>query len=320
MAGGSTKAVVAAMAANGSIAIAKFVGFGVTGSASMLAEAIHSVADTSNQGLLLYGGRAARKEADDQHQFGYGRERYFWSFMVALVLFTLGGGYATYEGILKIRDPHEIDNLPVAIGILVFAIVVESLSFRTAIVEANKIKLPATSWWQFIRRSRSPELPVVLLEDAGALLGLIFALFAVVMAEVTGNAVWDGVGTLAIGLLLFAIAIVLIIEMKSLLLGEGAKKAEMAAIRHAIESSPGVEKLIHIKTQYIAPEELLVGAKVVFDNTFSVDELAAAVDRVESAVRAEVHHARPMYIEPDLHRSEAELRASQSEMEKEAHH
>ncbi len=320
MAGGSTKAVVAAMAANGSIAVAKFVGFGVTGSASMLAEAIHSVADTSNQGLLLWGGKAARKEADDEHQFGYGRERYFWSFVVALVLFTLGGGYATYEGINKIRHPHEISNLPVAIGILLFGILVEGLSFRLAVVEGRKIKAKGASWWQFIRRSRSPELPVVLLEDAGALLGLVFALFALVMADVTGNSVWDGIGTLSIGLLLLVIAVVLIIEMRSLLIGEGGKKAEMTLIRAAIEGSPNVERLVHLKTQYIAPEELLVGAKVIFSSSLTVDQLADAVNTVEKNVRAKVPHARPMYIEPDLHRSEAELRAAQVQMESEAHH
>ena len=198
--------------------------------------------------MPLRGGKAAQKEADSEHQFGYGRERYFWSFVVALVLFTLGGGYATYEGINKIRHPHEIDNLPVAIGILLFGILVEGLSFRLAVVEAHKIKAKDASWWQFIRRSRSPELPVVLLEDSGALLGLVFALFALVMADVTGNSTWDGIGTLSIGLLLLVIAVVLIIEMRSLLIGEGGKKAEMTAIRGAIEGSPSVEKLVHLKS------------------------------------------------------------------------
>jgi len=301
MAGGGhgTKAVIAALMANAGIAVAKFVGFVITGSASMLAESIHSVADSGNQGLLLLGGRRARREADAAHPFGYGRERYFWAFIVALVLFSLGGAFAIFEGVSKIRHPHELESPAVAIGILLFAIALETYSFRTAIVEANKIRGDA-SWWQFIRRSKNPELPVVLLEDLGAEIGLLIALSAVTATLVTDDPVWDGIGTLSIGLLLTAIAIVLASEMKSLLLGETASPEVESAIRSAIEADGAVKQLIHMRTQHIAPDELLVGAKVSFHDGLGVAELAEAVNRVETSIRAGVPEARVMYIEPDV--------------------
>ncbi|WP_079674909.1 cation diffusion facilitator family transporter, partial [Mycobacteroides abscessus] len=220
-AGGSKRAIIAALAANAGIAVAKFIGFAITGSSSMLAESVHSIADTSNQGLLLYGQRAASKEADRLHPFGYGRSRFFYSFVVALVLFTLGSVFALYEGYHKIHAPEHLQSPIVAIVILGVAIALEGYSFRTAFVESKPLKGGA-SWWQFIRNSRNPELPVVLLEDTGALLGLAFALFGVGMTIVTGDPVWDGIGTVAIGVLLGIIAIVLMVEMKSLLIGEGA--------------------------------------------------------------------------------------------------
>lgn len=303
-AGGSTKAVLAALIGNSLIAVAKFVAFFITGSASMLAEAIHSVADSGNQGLLLWGGKAAAKDADDEHQFGYGRERYFWSFVVALVLFALGAGFAIYEGIEKIRHPHEIKSIAVALGVLGFAILVEGFSFRTAIVESIPLKGDLT-WWQFIRRSRTPELPVVLLEDLGAMIGLVFAFCALLIAHIAEAPIWDGIGTLGIGILLFFIACTLIVEMRSLLIGEGADTDEMVKIKSAIAGSDSVQKLIHIKTQHLGPEELLVGAKIEFDSSLSVPELAAAIDAVERNVRAVVPYARPMYIEPDVHRADA---------------
>jgi cation diffusion facilitator family transporter len=301
MAGGGhgTKAVIAALLANAGIAVAKFVGFVITGSASMLAEAIHSVADSGNQGLLLLGGRRARRKADATHPFGYGRERYFWAFVVALVLFSLGGAFAIFEGISKIRHPHEIESPAVAIGILLFAIVLETFSFRTAIVESNKVRGDAT-WWQFIRRSKNPELPVVLLEDLGAEVGLLIALAAVTATLVTDDPIWDGVGTLSIGLLLAAIAVILASEMKSLLLGETASPEVEGRIRAAIEQDAAVDRLIHMRTQHIGPEELLVGAKVSFREGLEVTELAGAVNRLETGVRANVPEARVMYIEPDV--------------------
>jgi cation diffusion facilitator family transporter len=300
--GGGTKAIVAAFFANLGIAIAKFVGFLFTSSASMLAESIHSFADTGNQGLLLLGGRRARKAPDKEHPFGYGRERYFWAFVVALVLFSLGSLFAIFEGIEKIRHPHELDSIEWAIAILVVAIGLESISMRTAVVEVNHAR-GSVPLRRYIRRAKEPELPVVLLEDAGALLGLVIALTAIIVAKVTDNAVWDGVGTLSIGILLGIIAVVLAIEMKSLLIGEGASSEHLQAIERAIAESPDVEHLIHLRTQHIGPDELLVGAKVQFLNGLDVAQLAAAIDRLETRVRAAVPIARPLYIEPDILRA-----------------
>jgi len=300
MAGGSTRAITAAFLANAGIAIAKFIGFVFTGASSLLAESIHSVADAGNQALLLLGGRLARRRADDQYQFGFGRERYFWSFVVALVLFSLGSLFALYEGFEKIRHPHPIDSPIWAFGILGVAIVLESISFRVAIRESRPLKGKAT-WWRFIKRSRVPELPVVLLEDLGALLGLMFAFTAVAIAVVFDAPVWDGIGTLAIGVLLGVIAIVLAIEMRSLLLGESATPAHRRRIEEAILATPGVTRIIHLRTQHLGPEEILVGVKVAFDRNLDTEGLATAINTAEERVRREVPQVSPMYIEPDLY-------------------
>jgi cation diffusion facilitator family transporter len=290
---------VAAFFANLGIAVAKFVGFVITGSASMLAESIHSVADTGNQGLLLLGGKRAKKDPDELHQFGYARERYFWAFVVALVLFSMGAMFAMYEGISKIRHPHDLESVPVALGILGVSIVLEAYSFRTAWKEASHARGGA-HLSTYIRRAREPELPVVLLEDTGALIGLTFAFVAVVIAAITDNPVWDGVGTLSIGILLAVIALVLAVEMKSLLIGESATPENYRAISSAIVDSPDVDRLIHLRTQHLGPEELLVGAKVQFRTDLRIDELAAAIDAVEQRVRRVVPIARPFYVEPDI--------------------
>ncbi|MXW94024.1 MAG: cation diffusion facilitator family transporter [Acidimicrobiaceae bacterium] len=298
-AGGGTKAILAALFANLGLAIAKFVAFVFTGASSMLAEAVHSVADTSNQALLLLGGRLARRGATTQHPFGYGRERYFWSFVVALVLFTVGSLYALYEGIDKIRHPHEIDSPVWAFAVLSVGIVLESFSMRTAVVESNRVRGSAP-WMHFIRRSRTPELPVVLLEDLGALLGLVLALGALAIATVFDAPVWDGIGTMSIGVLLGLIAVVLAVEMRSLLLGESATRADDAAVRKAITSTEGVMGLIHLRTQHIGPEELLVAAKVSFDPGYTTTDLVEAINRVEENTRAALPIARIMYVEPDI--------------------
>ena len=299
---GSKKAILAAFLANAAIAVAKLVGFFLTGAASMLAEAVHSSADAGNQGLLFLGGARARKTATPEHPFGYGRERYFWSFVVALVLFTLGGLFALYEGIEKLRHPHEIESATVAFVILGLAIVVEIISFRTAIKESLHVK-GKESWWQFIRRSKSPELPVVLLEDLGALLGLIFAVVGLGMAEITGSPRWDAVGSIAIGSLLVVIAIVLVIEMKGLLIGESASPAALTGIQRAMESTDRVHKVIHMRTQHIGPDELLVAAKLSFDPTLELPALAEAINDCEHRIRAAVPAARVIYIEPDIERA-----------------
>ncbi|MDE0065694.1 MAG: cation diffusion facilitator family transporter [Acidimicrobiaceae bacterium] len=300
-ASGGTKVILTAFFANLGIAIAKFVAFIFTGASSMLAEAIHSCADTSNQALLLLGGRLAKREATTTHPFGYGRERYFWSFVVALVLFTVGSMFALYEGIEKIRHPHPIDSPIWAFSVLSVGIVFEGYAFRTAVVESNRVR-GNLSWTAFIRRCRIPELPVVLLEDLGALIGLVLALSALAIAVAFDSPVWDGIGTLSIGVLLGLIAVVLAIEMKSLLIGEGATAKTQSKIAKAVESVTGVERIIHIRTQYLGPDELLVGAKVAFDPSYTTEQLGDTINEIEAKVRSDVPEARPMYIEPDVFR------------------
>lgn len=301
-ASGSKRAIVAALLANAGIAAAKFVGFLITGSSSMLAEAVHSVADTSNQGLLLWGQREAAKKPDALHQFGYGRSRYFYSFVVALVLFSLGAAFAMYEGYEKIVDPHELTSPVVAIVILGVAICLEAYSFRTAMVESRPLK-GSGSWWRFIRSSRNPELPVVLLEDTGALIGLAFALAGVGLTVLTGNPVWDGVGTLCIGGLLAVIAVILMVEMHSALIGEGATPREDAAIRSALEQTAHVDRVIHLRTQYMGPDDMLVGAKISLAPKTDLATVAATIDAAEAAIRAAVPAATVIYLEPDLDRA-----------------
>ncbi|MCT2586246.1 cation diffusion facilitator family transporter [Actinophytocola gossypii] len=300
-AGGGTKAILAALFANAGIAVAKFVGFLITGSSSMLAESVHSVADTSNQGLLLLGQKTSRRKATREHPFGFGRDRYFYSFIVALMLFSLGSAFAIYEAVHKLQHPEDLNSPMVAVVILVVAIALETYSFRTAIVESRKVKGDA-SWWQFIRQSRTPELPVVLLEDAGALFGLVFALFGVGLAVITGDPMWDGVGTLMIGILLGIIAITLIIEMKSLLIGEGATPRESELIDKAVVGGR-VQRLIHIRTQYIGPDELLVAAKIALEPGLPLADVAQEIDAAEGRVRDAVPAARLIYLEPDLDRT-----------------
>ena len=301
-ASGGTKAIIAALLANAGIALAKFVGYLVTGSSSMLAEAVHSVADTSNQGLLLLGGKRAQRAATAEHPFGYGRDRYFYSFVVALLLFSLGSVFALYEGIHKLESHEPLTSPLVAVIILVVAVALEGYSFRTAIKESRPLKARST-WWQFIRQSKSPELPVVLLEDFGALIGLVLALLGVGLTLLTGNALFDALGTIAIGVLLGVIAIILIIEMKSLLIGEGAAPPVLGRIVGAIEGDGPVQRVIHIRTQYLGPEELLVAAKIALDPCVSAEDVARGIDAAEQRVRAAVPEARLIYLEPDLDRS-----------------
>ena len=299
---GSKKAIIAAFFANLGIAIAKFIGFLITRSAGMLAESVHSFADTGNQGLLFLGGARAKREATPEHPFGFGRERYFWSFAVALVLFSMGGLFALYEGIEKFRHPHEVEKVWVAVGILVFGLLLEGNSLRIAYLEARKSKAPGTSWWHFIRHSKQPELPVVLLEDTGAEIGLAIALVGVVVADQTGDGRWDALGSIGIGVLLIVIAIILIIEMKGLLIGESASSADRAAIVTALEGSEHVDRLIHLRTQHIGPDEILVAAKLEYDSKLTFDQVSDAINATEVNIRKAVPAARMIYIEPDLHR------------------
>jgi cation diffusion facilitator family transporter len=296
---GTRRAIVAAFLANLGIAVSKFLAFAITGSASMLAESIHSVADTGNQGLLFLGGKRSRKAPTEEHPFGFGHERYFWAFIVALVLFTLGSLFALYEGIQKLIDPHELDSPIVAFAVLGVAIVLEGLSLRTARREATPSR-HGRSWWQFIRTTKSPELPVVLLEDTGALVGLMFALIGISLAEITGNARWDALGSIGIGLLLGVIAVVLAIEMKSLLIGEAVAPRVGAAIRNAMLDGPEVKRIIHLRTLHLGPDDVLLAAKLEFASD-SIPSLADAIDTVEARVRTSTPIVRLIYFEPDLY-------------------
>ncbi len=296
---GGTKAILAALFANLGISIAKFVGFLITGATSMLAESVHSLADTTNQGLLLLGNKQAKRDEDERHPFGYGRTRYFWSFVVALVLFSLGGLFALYEGTHKIQHPEELDKPSVAIGILIVAIGLETYSFWTAIKESIPLK-GTQSWWRFIKTSRVPELPVLLLEDFGALMGLVIALGAITLSLVTDNPIWDGYGTVAIGVLLLVIAVILIIEMRGLLLGESATREDVDKMTGAIESSPDVTRLIHMRTVHQGPEDVLVAAKVELRAELDTAGVSRAIDGVEARIRGAVPMATMIYIEPAM--------------------
>ncbi|PRB08752.1 cation transporter [Microbacterium sp. MYb72] len=303
-ASGGSRAIIAAFLANLGIALAKFIAWALSGSASMLAEAIHSVADSGNQLLLMFGGRKAQRQADREHPFGYGRERYVSAFVVSIILFSVGGVFAIYEGVDKLRHPHELDPvwwwLPIVV--LLVAIVLESVSLRTAVKESNLVREKGQSWASFVRRAKAPELPVVLLEDTGALTGLAFALLGVGLTVITGNPLFDALGTVMIGLLLVAIAIVLGIETKSLLVGEGANPADYDRIVDAVNEGPEVEKIIHMKTLYLGPDELMVAAKIALSADKPLREVADDIDEIEARIRAALPIARVIYIEPDVYR------------------
>ena len=308
--GGGNKAVVAALLANTGIAVTKFLAFLLTQSASMLAEAIHSFADAGNQLLLLIGGKRSQREATEEHPFGFGRERYVYAFVVAIVLFSLGGLFALYEAYHKFHELHSgqgggglLDSTWkwVPLVVLGAAIVMESLSFRTAIIESNKVR-GNQRWWSFIRKAKAPELPVILLEDLAALVGLGVAFVSVSLAIATHNLYFDVIGSGVIGVLLVVVAIVLAIEVKSLLIGESASRESIARMRAAIEGTTGVSRIIHMKTLHVAPEELLVGVKVGVDASATAADIASMIDAAERNVRSSEPMARTIYIEPDVYR------------------
>jgi cation diffusion facilitator family transporter len=299
-AGGSKRAVLAALSANVGIAVIKFLAFLLTNSSSMLAEAVHSLVDSGNQGLLLLGANRAKQTATSEHPFGYGRNRYVYGFLVALCLFSVGGLFALYEGIDKIRHPHHLQDPAIAVGVLLIAVGLEAFSFRTAIHESRGLKGSA-SWVAFIRHAKVPELPVVLLEDFAALIGLGLALLGVGLTITTDNAIWDGIGTVCIGLLLIAVAVVLVVETKSLLLGEAASPEVNRRIEQALLGD-GILRIIHLRTMHLGPEELLVGAKVSIGGDESLSEVARIIDQAEARVRAVEPSARVIYVEPDLDR------------------
>lgn len=297
---GGNKAIIAAFSANLGIAMTKFIAWIFSGSSSMLAEGVHSLADSGNQLLLLLGGRRAKKRADSQHPFGYGRERYVYAFVVSIVLFSVGGVFSLYEGIEKLSNPHPIEVWWLPLLVLVLAICMESYSLRTAVHESRPHKGKG-SWYQFVRNAKAPELPVVLLEDVAALLGLTFALFGVGLTIITHNGIWDAVGTIMIGLLLVAVAIILGIETKSLLVGEGASESDVEAICAAIDSGENAPRIIHMKTLYLGPDELLVAAKLGMSSNQLLRTVAAETNAIEARIRSAVPAARVIYIEPDVY-------------------
>ncbi len=297
---GGTRAVIAALLANAGIAVTKFVAYLFSGSSAMLAESVHSLADAGNQVLLLIGGRRSRRRPDAEHPFGYGRERYVYAFVVSIILFSVGGVFSLYEGVEKLQDPHPLENAWLPIVVLLIAIVLESFSLRTAVRESNHVR-GRQGWVQFVRRAKQPELPVVLLEDLAALIGLTLALLGVGLTIITGDPVFDALGTIAIGVLLVLVAIVLGIETKSLLVGEGAGPDDLARIRAVFVEHPEVEALIHMKTLYLGPDELLVAAKVAFPSQTRLGEVATSINALESQLRAAVPAARVVYIEPDIY-------------------
>lgn len=298
-ASGGSKAIIAAFLANMGIAVTKFIAWLFSGSSSMLAESVHSVADAANQLLLLLGGKRAKQRADKEHPFGYGRVRYVYAFVVAIVLFAMGGVFSVYEGIAKIRDPHPIAVWWLPMLVLTIAIVLESLSLRTAIRESRPFKGSGT-WFSFIRRSKAPELPVVLLEDMGALVGLVLAFLGVGLSVLTGNSVFDGAATIAIGVLLILIAAVIGWEVKSLLVGEGANEDDVAKIESALLASSDIDRIVHMKTLYVGPDEFMVGAKVSLAPERTMKEVSVIVNLAERRIREAVPAARIIYIEPDV--------------------
>ena len=299
------RAIIAALAANIGIAVVKFIAYLLTQSSSMLAEAVHSVADSGNQVLLLLGGRRARRAPDDSHPFGYGRERFLYAFIVSIVLFSVGGLFALYEAWHKFRDPHPIEGRWwwVPLAVLGVSIVMESFSLRTAVQESTPSRRGRT-WWGFIRGTKAPELAVVLLEDTGALIGLLFATFGVSLTLLTHDGRWDALGSAAIGLLLVAIAAILAIETTSLLVGEAADPSDVELIRAAVVG-PGITSLIHLRTVHLGPDELLVAAKFEVANGATAEGIATAIDEAEARIRAAVPLATVIYLEPDLRRATA---------------
>jgi len=298
---GGSRAIIAALVANLSIAVMKFLAYLLTMSSSMLAESIHSLADSGNQLLLLVGGKRSKRQASPEHPFGYGRERYVYAFLVSIILFSVGGVFALYEAYSKWQHPHgmEPEWAWVPLVVLVGAIVMEGRSFFVAIKESN-VTRGSKSWGQFVKTAKAPELPVILLEDSAALLGLIFALFGVSMTIITGNGLWDALGTGLIGVLLVCVAIVLALETKSLLLGEAATLEDVRAIEAALVG-PGVSRIIHLKTLHLGPEELLVAAKIAVEEAETGAQIAAAIDAAEKRVRSAVPIAKVIYLEPDIY-------------------
>ncbi|WP_084104921.1 cation diffusion facilitator family transporter [Demequina sp. NBRC 110056] len=305
---GGTKAIIAALSANLGIGVTKFIAWGLTGASSMLAEGIHSVVDSGNQVLLLVGKRKAARAADDTHPFGYARNRYYYAFLVAVMLFTLGGLFSLFEAWQKWQDPEPLEGwVWVPLVVLLIAMALEGSSLRTAVKEGNQVR-GGLGWFSYIRRSRSPEIPVILLEDTAALIGLLCAFFGISMTIITGDGIWDAIGTALIGILLIVVAVILARETKSLIMGESVTPDDLERIRGAFAASP-LTDVIHLRTMHLGPDDVMIAAKVGVEHGVSVDQLAEHIDRAERLIREVVPAARLIFIEPDLRRDPASASA-----------
>ena len=302
-----TRAILVALAANLGIALAKLVAFVFTGSSAMLAEAAHSIADSGNELVLLRGGARAAQPANAEHPFGYGGFRFFNAFLVAIGIFSMGGVFALYEGTHRLLDRHPVEQPAWAIGVLLLSGALEGFSLRTAVSRAEQLRA-GRGWWQFIRTTKTPDLAVVLLEDFGALVGLAFALVGVTASVVTGDGLWDGVGTLAIGVLLVAIAVVLARETRSLLLGEAAGDRVVRLIEAALAAPAAVVRTSDVRTMHLSPDQLLVVAVLEFAPMPVGADLVAAIDDAARRVREAVRYDCLIYLQPRLdvgaHRAE----------------
>jgi cation diffusion facilitator family transporter len=290
-AGGSTKVVVAALLANAGIAIAKGIAAAVTGSGAMLAETIHSVADSGNQALLLLGAKRAKRPPDAQHPFGYGSERYFWAFIVAMVLFSLGSLFSLYQGTLKVIHPEPIESVGWAIGVLITGFFLEGASFVVAHRAVTKARA-GRGFWHYFAHAKDPSLPLVYLEDFGALVGLLVALIGVCLSKYAGIAIADGLATVLIGLLLGVIAVILARRCHRLLIGEAASPSDARAILAAALETDGIDEVLELKTLQIGPEFVIVGLEIRLSGG------PEAIDRLEALIRERVPSAKYIAVEP----------------------
>ena len=294
----SVKSIIYALSANLGIAITKTIAAVITGSGAMMAESIHSFADCGNQGLLFLGLRATKKKPNPEHPLGYGKEIYFWSFIVALILFSMGGLFSIYEGIHKISLHEGLKNPMMAIIVLLVSMVLEATSLYGCLTQINKVR-HKVSLWTWLKNSRQSELVVVLGEDIAALLGLSFALIAVVVAIITGNPVFDAIGSIGIGVLLIVISIFLAVKVKSLLIGQSADDENSMAIRRILETRPEIDQILNLITIQLGPQ-IMVAVKAKMKKVDSADQLIKNINNCESQLRKEIPAVTWIFFEPDI--------------------
>lgn len=296
MSGSAKKTIYAAMAANFAIAVTKFIAASLTGSSAMLSEGIHSVVDTGNELLLLLGIRLSRKPADDSHPFGYGQELYFWTLIVALFIFAIGGGMSIYEGINHIQDPEPLTDPFWNYVVLGLAVVFEGYSWNIALQEFLSSK-GKDSLWTAIRASKDPTIFTILFEDTAALIGLFIAFIGVFSGHLLRNIYLDGVASIVIGVILCGVAVLLAAESKGLLIGEGAKPETVASIRRITDEDPAVDKVIKVLTLHFGPQEILLNLEIKFVDDLASEELAIAVERLENSISSQHSEIQNIFIE-----------------------